>query len=492
MIRLMTYWAAALGLLVGTGAPADAQRADTLALSLGEAVSLALRAGDEVREAQAQIDVTEAQVRQARAGVFPQLRLNSSYQRVFESARGQAVGRFFNQPNTYSTYLNLSQTLFQGGREFAAPRAASRLRSAARLDAAEARAQLSLDVQRAYLQALYTDRLLDIQRANYELAAERLSQVERFQNAGRSARYDVLRARVERANLEPLVIQARGERDVALLELKRLLNVPMERPVALTTSIDAGSVQTMLASLAADSAAEAERPSVRAAELVARARRDAITVARADYFPTISAFVQGGYQAFPLGGFPTERGRVIAVPTTCPAGSPADSVCTRNQSNGGWFRDAFAGITVSWPLFDGLRTRSNVELARAEARLAQIQLAQERETVALEVAQAQAVLAGARALFAARQQNATEADEAFRLASLRFTRGVGTQLDVSDAQLALLTARTDQARAVYDLYLASAELARALGRPIPLPPADAPAPTRTTLKTGIRAEPANP
>lgn len=81
--------------------------------------------------------------------------------------------------------------------------------------------------------------------------------------------------------------------------------------------------------------------------------------------------------------------------------------------------------------------------------------------MALEVARARAGLERARALYTAQRQNAAEATEAFSLASLRFTRGLGTQLETSDAQLALLTAQTNEARTVYDLYLASAELARA-------------------------------
>ena len=69
--------------------------------------------------------------------------------------------------------------------------------------------------------------------------------------------------------------------------------------------------------------------------------------------------------------------------------------------------------------------------------------------------------------------------EAFELATLRFSRGLGTQLEVSDAQLARLTAETNEARAIYELHLAAAELARALGRPIPVPGAPAPRSTST-------------
>jgi len=146
--------AALLGL---SAAPLAGQRADTLALSLPEAVSLVQRS-DEVMLAAAQVDLADAQVLAARASGLPQLRVNGSYQRVFESARGQAVGSVFNQPNTYVATANLSQSLFQGGRVFAASRAASRLRGAARFDAAEIRADATLAVQRAYLEALFSSR----------------------------------------------------------------------------------------------------------------------------------------------------------------------------------------------------------------------------------------------------------------------------------------------------------------------------------------------
>ena len=72
--------------------------------------------------------------------------------------------------------------------------------------------------------------------------------------------------------------------------------------------------------------------------------------------------------------------------------------------------------------------------------------------------------------FAARQQNSSEAQEAFQLASLRFSRGLSTQLEVSDAQLSMLNAQSGAIRSVYDLYLAAADLARALGQPVPTPP----------------------
>jgi outer membrane protein TolC len=436
---------------------------DTLRLSLSEAVTLALREADEVRRANADVALTAAQVTTSRASALPQLRLTGAYTHVFANARARAVNQVFNQPNTYTVNANLSQTLFQGGRELASWRAARRMRDAARLTAGETRADVTVSVLRAYLDASLADRVERIRNENLVLASQRVEQSERLFTAGRVARYDVLRSRVERANLEPLVIQAQNDRELALLELRRLLNLSSDAPIRLTTTVDSASVPLILAAASNGDFDGSDRASVRAAELTVRARRDAIAVARADWLPTISMFFQSGVQAFPQRGFPPGRGETS--PRFCPEGSPAERAC----QNGGWFGDRTMGVNFSWPLFDGLRAKGAIDLAQAQLEIAEIALAQEREAVALEVARARAELSRARSVFAARRQTVTEADEAFRLASLRYSRGIGTSLEVSDSQLQLLISQTDEAQSAVDLYLAAAELARALGQPIPLP-----------------------
>ena len=387
---------------------------------------------------------------------------------MYENARSTAVNAVFNQPNTYAVTASLSQTLFQGGRIVAATRAAGDMRNASRLDEQETRARLNVDVQRAYLNALFNARLADIQRRGVELATARLDQLQQLQSAGRAARYDVLRARVERANLEPLAIQAENDRELSILDLKRLLNIPVNRPLVLTTTLDANSVAALVPKLASltDSTALPDRPALRSAEFAERARREGLRVARADFLPSLSIGFNTGYQAFPPLGFgiPDRFGR--ASNEFCAPGTDATRAC----QNGGWFADRSITATLSFPVFDGFRARSNVDVAQAQLRIAELQLQLQRENVAVEVARARAELLRARAVFDARQQNSSEAQEAFQLASLRFSRGLSTQLEVTDAQLALATAQSGEARATYDLYLATAELARALGRAIPFPP----------------------
>ena len=451
-------------------APLHAQRSagsqtDTIHLSIEDAVRRALSISDEVRLAAANTEVAEALITTSRASGLPQIRLNASYQQVLENARATIVGSVFGQNYNYNSTLNIQQSLFQGGRVFAANRAAGAVRRASALDEAETRSRVSVDVQRQYLEVLLARQLVRIQEVNLDLAEQRLRQVEQFEKAGRAARYDVLRARVERSNLEPALIQARSNVELAELALKRTVNVPPSQPLVTTSEPDLEGLEAFVARIVSDSAPDPIRASVRSAEFTLDARKDAIRVARADMLPTVNAFFNSGYLALPSSnGLPTIWGNTSA--DNCGAGGTAGRVCQNN----GWFADRNFGVQISWPLFDGLRAKGNVDLAQAQARQAELQLGLERELVALERSASRAEYERARAAFGAQRVTVSEADEAIRLATLRFERGLGTLLETSDAQIALLLARVNQARAYFDLYIAAAELARARGVAVPLPP----------------------
>ncbi|HVH12079.1 MAG TPA: TolC family protein [Longimicrobium sp.] len=461
--------AAAFAVLALSAAPLSAQGGDSLDLPLSRALELA-SGGEEVGLAARRLDAANAAVGSARAGGLPSLRLNSTFSHTYENARAQAVGQIFNQPNTYGANLTFSVPLFQGGRAVQGMRAASRLREAATADVADAELDIGLQTLDAYLAAQLADRLVAIQDSNLALAEARVRQAEQFEQGGRGSRYDVLRARVERSNLEPALIQARGNRDLALLELRRLTNLPQDRPLRLSTQLNPAAVRAlaerMEGAALADSAALDALPAVRAARLRAQAGDAAARVAGSAALPTVTLNFVNGYQAFPLEWRVPFQGGALE-PVDCPSGSEAGRVCT--QQNGGWFSDRSLQLAVSWPLFDGLRARNDVRQARAQAAMADLQAQQAWENARADAARARTEQDRARATFDAVTQTVAEAEEAFRLASLRYARGLGTQLDVSDAQLALLTARTNEARVTYELYLASAALSRALGRPLPAP-----------------------
>lgn len=450
-------------LIACTATALQAQSPDTLRLTLAEAVQRMLRTSDEARIATAQVEVADAQVTAARAAGLPQVRFNSTYGQQVANARALIVGNVFGQSYTYNTNVLFQQSFFQGGRIVSASQAAARSERAALATRDETRADLIVGAQRAYLGVSLQARLADIQRRNLVLADERLVQVEQLERSGRASRYDVLRARVERSNLEPLALLAESDLVLAELELKRLLQIPLTQPIALSTALDGAAVQT-LAATAAQDRTSGVRPGVRAAELTASAREAAIRVARADLLPTLNASFTYGYLALPaFNGVPTRLGESSL--SFCPTPGTA----TRPCQNNGWFPDRSFNVQLQWPLFDGFRAKGAIDLAQANARVADLQVRQAREQAGIDIERARAELTRAQATFTARAANVREAEEAFELASLRFGRGIGTQLEVSDAQLALLTARSTEARATFDLYLAVAELARVRAMPIPLP-----------------------
>lgn len=454
-------------LLLAPFAPAGAQRADTIRLSVGDALTRVLRESDEIRIGMAQLDVTEAQVTQARAAGLPALNLRGSYTQQTRNARATIVsGSIFGQNYTWVSTLALTQPIFQGGRIFAGMRAANDAREASRQTLAETRSRLTLQSYTAYLDAILARQLVEIQEGNAALADARLAQVQQLERAGRASRYDLLKARVDRANLEPALLQARSDRELADIALKQLLNLPGDAPLLLTSELDTTALRGAVTAIVATArGGGASRASIRAAQATLDARREGVRVARADFMPTITAFLNNGYTALPAtSGFPTVWGRTSAA--NCPPGTPEGRVCQNN----GWYPDRSFGVQMQWPMFDGLRTKGSIDLASAQERVALHQLEQAREQVAVETARAEAEFVRAEATYNAQQQNTAEADEAYRIAALRFERGLGTQLEVNDAQFALLTARVNAARATIDYYLAAAELARSHGREVPPPP----------------------
>ena len=450
-------------------------------LTLQEAVRRAVEHGEEVRLARATVELARGQVTAARADALPQVRTQLSYQRTFASPfqgagsgptyapfspdttapidqrlryleneypnmLGRGLGDLFaatpfGRKNAWTGGVTVSQLLYQGPKVGAGLRGARAYVEAAGATLEETRQDIAFRARRAYLHALYAERLVAITEAGRRLAEEQLRRVELNQRVGSAAEYDLLRARVEVANQDPLVIGARNDRDIAFLELRWLVNVPPEVPIEL----DPGPLTATDTLIEVDfvqlDAIAAGRSSIQAAEASVEVRRQAVRYYRGDYWPALRFNLYLGAQAYPNGFTPVgER----------------------------WTRDWNAAFTLSWPLFEGFRTRAQVQQAQAEFDRAQLLLAQVREQVTLEVLRARSELARARALLEARRQTVVQAGQAHRLATVRYANGIATTLEVSDARLAMQQAGLNEAQATRDYLLSIANMERALGRAVPL------------------------
>ncbi len=433
-------------------APARAQTpADTLHLTLEQAIQRALDQGFAMRLARADVLDANGQVRQALSSALPQITGSVTYTRQFASIyQGAAsdtssIGKLFKNtpfgaPNLWNIQLQATQLLWSGGKVGAGLAAAKSVRQIASLQQSETAADVTYQVKQAYWNAALQGRLLAIAVENLDQARQHLHEVQLYRQAGTRAEYDLLRAQVDAANQEPAVVTARNGYDIALLDLKRLLTVPADQPMALGTNLE--SPDATIPVLATDSLDGPVRPTLAAADATVTQQELLLKVARADRWPTLQATTTYNEQAFPQSVFP---------------------------GSGDQFRRGWNGeVKLSFPIFLGFRTEGKVEQARAAVLRAEAQRDQVRKQVELEVARARAEVARARALLVARRETVRQAQRAQYLAGVRYTNGMATQLEVSDARVAQQQAEVNEVQATRDYFVALAQLERALGRPVPV------------------------
>lgn len=451
---------------------------DTTALSMSDALDRALGKSQEVRLARAQLELAGAEVTATRAQALPQLDGTFNYTRTYfspfntgpislpdsmkfspdslasvadrlryiEQNAGNAglsglSGLFgslpLGRPNTYIARITGSQTLYSGGRTGAALKIAGDYREASRADYREQVSEIALQVKRAYVRATLSQQLESIAQAALDQALAFLAQQTLRLQAGTASELDALRADVDAENLRPQLLGARNAAELSLLDLKRLVDLPLDAPLRLTTALRPPATIDTLAEPTLSQVAP-QRAAVAAAERQVSIRERSVDLARGAFLPSVGLQVNYGAQNLPATTF--------------------------GFSDSRWLKDVSASIGVQVPLFSGFRRKAELQQSRIELDRARLQLAQLTEAVQLQYQQARGERQRAQASIAARQRTVDQAQRVHDLTVLRFDRGLGTQLEVSDARLALLQARTNVVQAIADFYIADAGVERALGR----------------------------
>ena len=426
-----------------------------LAEPRSESVSIALAAvrraeGDEVR---------------AQSGLRPQLSATASYDRalasefegVFDSdffGSGDTSGDGledlpFGRKNTWRATLSFSQNVYSGGRNRAQQTLASVGHETADLGLTTSRAQLLFDVTQAYFDAVLSQRLVAIAAATLEQAGATLRQTEVGFNAGTQPEFEVLRARVARDNQLPVVIRQRVNRDLALLRLGQLLDLPADYDLQLADALGDESLppppvfaervaavekasrsDDSISLTARGGAALPERTAVAQAASTVRLREASLRLTEAQRMPSAAFTSTYSRIAYPDGALPTF-----------------------DRSN--WS----LGVNMTVPIMTGGRQRGDELVARAELEQSQMQHRQVQELAALDTRSAWAELFAARAAWEATAGTVEQAGRAHEIADVRYTAGVSTQLELSDARLLRQQAEANRAQAARDLQVARARVA---------------------------------
>jgi outer membrane protein TolC len=247
---------------------------------------------------------------------------------------------------------------------------------------------------------------------------------------------DVFSAEAQQAHQRMLSVQAVLARDLAAADLARLVDVDVSAEIVPASELEAPPAPAAAIDLLV-AEARRSRPERAALESRIAAAEERQRAAAAGRKPTLAV----------AGGFDYAR--------------PNPRIFPRQDV---WTESWDASLNVSWPVFDGGRTRAEIAEASASLRAVRERLNEFDSVLTVEVRQRSAEVAASGAAVAAADAGIRSASEALRVVNERFAAGVATSTDVVDAQVALLQASLDRTQALAAARLAEARLDRALGR----------------------------
>jgi outer membrane protein TolC len=405
-------------------------------LTLDDAIARALAYSARLAELEARQAGAAATERARDAADMPVLSVQAGYLRTNHVTPyaliplpGQPLRVLYpDVPDNYRTRLDLQWPIYSGGRVDALERAARAEKDAIAGDMSATRADLRLEVTRAFW-ALVTARETEqvVKRAVERMDAH-VSDLRARLDQGLILPNDVTSAEAQRSRQQLLAIEARNTRLVSEADLRRLTGI--SGPV-IPAAPPGGAPGPVPASSAPG---RPEREALEKRVDAAEAREEAARSA-------------GKPQVGILAGFDYARPNPRIFPRT-------------DQWDDSWD----VGVNFTWALWDGGRRKADMAEAAATTRALQTRITEFDRQTAFEIEQRELELESARAAITAAADGVRSATETHRVLGERYRAGVATNTEVLDAELALLQAELDRTRAVASSRLAEARLERARGR----------------------------
>ena len=398
-------------------------------LSVEDAVAIALDTQPNIKARISDYIAAAFRVDQALAPLLPQITGSwtaARDQNVSVSGGGtQPLRTVVTWTTSTIARVSLSQILFDFGKNFASTEAARKLADVALEDTELQRQLVTQTVKESYTNINFAVRLIQVNQQAVERAELNLRSARGFFEVGTRPKSDVARAEVDVANAKVDLIRARNAERLARVALATAMGLPATTPLQIQDNLLYQPVTLDRARLAED--ALRQRPEYRQARLNAEANDARLRRSFRDFFPDITG---GGFYG-----------------------------AQRADMNEIWELN----LSLNWTLYDGgnriaryREARANLEAAQARVKASELDISREVEQSINNVIEADERIQAAQVAVVSAQEN-------FRLAQGRFDAGVGTILELTDAQLALTQAQNTEAQALADYRIALARLDRAVG-----------------------------
>ncbi len=399
----------------------------------------ALEYNRQLLSAKKELDRAKAEIVSARSGALPQLSLDGRYTRNLTTRElffGDEVIPI-SKNNEFDLSLSLTQPLYIGGKVGSALKIAKIYRNYSEEKVKQVEREVVYSSESIFYSAILAESYLDVIKKESQMWSLNLEIAEKLFSQGMISEYELLRARVEKLNIEPRLISAESDLNLSRKGLKSFLGFPLEEKISLVADLTDTAIVSLPALDTLVAMAIAERPEVKQADLNKRGREKAVRIAKGDWlYPNI--YANATYQM---------------------TGSSGDRYFRDNERSDSWT----ASLLVNIPIFDGARTIGEVRKAKVDYYQAMLAEQQLMDDIRLEVEQAYDNLIRAGKALESQTETIASAEEGKRIADLRYESGIGTQLEVLSVQTALTVARTQFIQTVHSYRLAKAALKKATG-----------------------------
>lgn len=356
---------------------------------------------------------------------------------ILRDAAGRILSNDKQIGNTHSNSITASLPIFTGG-ELQGQIGQAKANYRSMLSAEEqAYNEMKETATTGYFNMLNATNMKALRQESVDRLQAHLDNVIAQYNVGIVARADVLRSEVELANAQQNYITASNQYDVAEATLNNIIGTPLNTTLKLKDSLQYVPYDNDMAYCLAYS--EQHRPELKQAEYAVDSAEAALVVARSGHMPKVYANASNNW-----GGNGSDW--------------PGDD--DENWS---------VGVTASMNVFDSGVTWSKIHAAQENLAKAKESQRQIKDNVELEVRTDYLNLREAEKRITTTQVAVASAEEDYHIAVVRYQAGVGTNIDVMDAQEALTQAKTNYYQALYNYNTSKAALNTSMGVGVPVP-----------------------
>ncbi len=421
--------------------PAEAVVPGAETLTLDDCVKAALANSPKLQEAVSTVDLNKAGVGSAKSAYLPHLSTTASY--LHYDTSKVAFGSFAISSNVANAFpavdkryevlsenTAVSQLIWDFGQTLNRIKFANETLSASQYEFIETQENTILNAEKGYFDAMRAQLLLEASKDNFEMIKVHLERTKGFFEVGYRQAYDVTKDEVNVANANLDLVTAKKNYEMAKVTLNNIMGNAGGTAYKVVEIGDFKPDEINLEEALKSAASNR----VELSKLQARAR-----AAQAD----LAAKKKGNWPVISVGG--------------------SHQVSDTSTPGVGNVHSWNAGPQISWPWFDGFKAKSEVEAAQANLKLAQLGIQDETLNIALEVQSAVLSLGESKERITATAKLLQQSKEYIDIANARYEEGLGSIIEVTDAENSVVSARQGHASAIADYLTSFAAYEKSVG-----------------------------